>query len=81
MSVIFSFADKHHSLSSGILILSGLIIFVTAEKFFTVIEQVAEEEKKTINTPENNNTKGLPQENNKKASMSRYLNIALSERN
>lgn len=60
--------------SSGILILTGLIVFVTAEKLFTVIEKVGESHQGKEDTPENNNTKGLPDEN-KKHCITGYLNL------
>lgn len=52
--------------TTGLLILSGLIVFVTAEKSFTVIEKFGERQ---LTTPENNNINGYHEKhikNNKK---------------
>ncbi|KAG5893532.1 hypothetical protein JTB14_006067 [Gonioctena quinquepunctata] len=65
----------HHCSNSGLLILTGLIVFVTAEKLFTVIENIEENGKKTENTSENNNTKGLKPQEHKKSAMTGYLNL------
>nr|XP_023017507.1 zinc transporter ZIP13 homolog [Leptinotarsa decemlineata] len=60
------FLGGRHRSTSGLLLLTGLIVFVTAEKLFTVIEKIVE--KNAVTTPENNNTKGLkPQEFKKSA--------------
>lgn len=61
------FSGGHPTTTTGLLILSGLIVFVVAEKSFTVIEKLGE---RHLATPENNNVKGyalkhIP-ENNKK---------------
>lgn len=61
------FVSGTHSLFSGILILAGLIIFVTAEKLFAVMEKVTENEEKTKPIPVNNNTKGIVHEKKKTA--------------
>ncbi|KAJ8977198.1 hypothetical protein NQ317_009432 [Molorchus minor] len=62
--------------TSGLLILSGLIIFVIAEKLFAVIEKVGENHQIHVDTAENNNTKGLKlEENNKKSAIAGYLNL------
>lgn len=60
--------------NSGLLILLGLLSFVTAEKLFTVIESSSEEEEEKTNVVENNNVKGLPDVNSKKH-ISGYLNL------
>ncbi|KAJ3654735.1 hypothetical protein Zmor_013906 [Zophobas morio] len=60
--------------TTGLLILSGLVVFVVAEKFFTVIEKLGE---RHLSTPENNNIKGYPLkhiEENKKH-ITGYLNL------
>ncbi|XP_018571155.1 zinc transporter ZIP13 homolog [Anoplophora glabripennis] len=64
----------HTTSSSGILILTGLIVFVAAEKLFTVIEKVGERQQEKNNTAENNNTKGLKEEN-KTSFVTGYLNL------
>lgn len=73
---IFLFVSGgHHISNSGLLILTGLIIFVTVEKLFSVIEQLEKNYKNTENTPENNNTKGLKQPVEQKKSVSSFLSI------
>ncbi|XP_074031536.1 zinc transporter Zip99C isoform X2 [Leptinotarsa decemlineata] len=62
-----------HRSTSGLLLLTGLIVFVTAEKLFTVIEKIVE--KNAVTTPENNNTKGLKPQEFKKSAMTGYLNL------
>ncbi|XP_056647690.1 zinc transporter ZIP13 homolog [Diorhabda carinulata] len=69
---VTKFDNGHHISNSGLLILTGLIIFVAAEKLFSVIEQVENSE---INTVENNNTKGLKQPLGQKKSVAGYLNL------
>lgn len=41
------------------------MVFVIAEKLFTVIEQAGKADKIVQNTPENNNNKGLYQDKSK----------------
>ncbi|CAH1154059.1 unnamed protein product [Phaedon cochleariae] len=64
----------HHFSRSGLLILTGLIVFVTAEKLFSVIEQAAEENTNT-DTTENNNTKGSKLQEHKTSMVAGYLNL------
>ncbi|CAH1099346.1 unnamed protein product [Psylliodes chrysocephalus] len=70
-----TYGGGHHISNSGLLILTGLIIFVTVEKLFSVIEQLEKNYKNTENTPENNNTKGLKQPVEQKKSVAGYLNL------
>ncbi|XP_072387448.1 zinc transporter ZIP13 homolog [Diabrotica undecimpunctata] len=64
-----------HISNSGLLILTGLIVFVAAEKVFSVIEQIEDNEKSTSQSVENNNTKGLSQPVEQRKSVSGYLNL------
>nr|CAI5845453.1 unnamed protein product [Callosobruchus analis]CAI5853030.1 unnamed protein product [Callosobruchus analis] len=61
--------------ASGLLILTGLILFVIAEKCFTVIENISENENQVEDISENNNTKGLPSKGKTASSMAGYLNL------
>jgi len=68
----------HPSTGTGLLILSGLIVFVVAEKSFSVIEKLGE--RHTSSAPENNNVKGyngvakhIVQKNKK--NITGYLNL------
>ncbi|XP_060529897.1 zinc transporter ZIP13 homolog [Cylas formicarius] len=63
----------HSNIASGLLILSGLLVFVTAEKLFSVIEKVSEHHADLQAQNENNNVKGLPV--NGKRQMAGYLNL------
>ncbi|XP_019874172.1 zinc transporter ZIP13 homolog [Aethina tumida] len=66
--------DGHGAISrSGILVLVGLIVFVAIEKLFSVIEQFGERD--LDEQAENNNTKGITEEN-KKRQITGYLNLA-----
>lgn len=65
------FGGQHNS---GLLILAGLLSFVAAEKFFTVIEGKSEEEEEQTKVVENNNIKGAPESDTKKH-ISGYLNL------
>ncbi|CAH0554714.1 unnamed protein product [Brassicogethes aeneus] len=66
----------HHAISSsGILILVGLIAFVSIEKLFSVIEQFGKNSENDDNTSENNNTKGIAEKPVKKH-ITGYLNLA-----
>lgn len=56
------FLDGQATSNSGILILTGLIVFVVAEKLFTVIEKVGERQQEKEDTAENNNIKGSKEE-------------------
>lgn len=59
------FTDGHGAISrSGILVLVGLIVFVAIEKLFSVIEQFGERD--LDEQAENNNTKGITDENKKR---------------
>ncbi|RZC38724.1 zinc transporter ZIP13 -like, partial [Asbolus verrucosus] len=63
--------------TTGLLILSGLIVFVVAEKSFSVIQKLGERQ---LAAPENNNVKGYNGtikhiENNNKKHITGYLNL------
>ncbi|CAG9865102.1 unnamed protein product [Phyllotreta striolata] len=64
----------HHISSSGLWILTGLIIFVTAEKLFSVLEQIDTNSTQIAETTaENNNNKKQPVE--QKKFVAGYLNL------
>ncbi|XP_044755703.1 zinc transporter ZIP13 homolog [Coccinella septempunctata] len=63
----------HHGLGNGLLILTGLVVFVMAEKIFTVIGEMTEKSVATNNIPENNNIKGAVIPNKKH--ITGYLNL------
>ncbi|KAL3269788.1 hypothetical protein HHI36_008848 [Cryptolaemus montrouzieri] len=65
--------NGNHGLSNGLLILTGLIVFVMAEKIFTVIGDMTEETIVSNKVPENNNIKGLVASNKKY--ITGYLNL------
>jgi zinc transporter 13 len=68
--------DGHPTTTTGLLILSGLIVFVIAEKSFTVIEKLGE---RHLSAPENNNVKGyngnLKHIEENKKHITGYLNL------
>lgn len=59
---------------SGFLILTGLIVFVLAEKIFSVIGDIAEQNLEISKVPDNNNIKGSTVISNKKH-ITGYLNL------
>ncbi|KAK9887359.1 hypothetical protein WA026_022028 [Henosepilachna vigintioctopunctata] len=62
-----------HGFSNGLLILTGLMVFVMAEKIFTVIGDMAEQNAATNKIPENNNIKDVAMTHKKH--ITGYLNL------
>ncbi|XP_044272236.1 zinc transporter ZIP13 homolog [Tribolium madens] len=62
----------HPTTTTGLLILTGLIVFVVTEKLFTVIEKLGE---RHLAPPENNNVKGYKHIPEPKKHITGYLNL------
>lgn len=73
----------HPSIYSGLLILSGLIVFVVTEKVFSLITKVIEEEntdKCSLVENTNNNIKGYYESNEEKENNRKHVSFYIENR-